>query len=437
MKRVFGRIILCVTSLATVVSCSGNFDSTSESGNTKVLTYMPQSNGSYGFHPFVLVGVDDLKAVAGRFVNFMVAPRIIKQDGREIMSGPSPSARYVKSGDGTYVASDNFTLELFTIYAHMQRLAALDDELGAKGVNKWPRDIGVAVRVEGGLENNAQYYGPADAMFFVRYTKSNLPIAVNAGVLAHEHFHSLFYKLVKMTQPVRSSVHSLAELTKNTDAPVKIEEDDGIDFKVDTEPTENAAIKRDANEVYLRGLNEGFADFWGWMYTGDPDFVALSLPIAKERTLKVDGRQTDIPFAIETVKTRLSSLKEECADFASTQVKDCYDQYKLGFAYEVGTRYARLLKVFTEKIAQERKIENLEARKFVAKTLLKVLPKIDENNLGADVVVQLLARNTEGLKSSECEYLASVVNVISDKPWSCEENKVDTENSFFTLSESK
>ncbi|MNY48189.1 hypothetical protein D3C86_1835010 [compost metagenome] len=103
----------------------------------------------------------------------------------------------------------------------------------------------------------------------------------------------------------------------------------------------------------------------------------------------------------------------------------------------MGSRFARLLKVFTEKVAQERKIENLAARKFVAKTLLQVLPKIEENNLGADVVIQLLARNTQGLKASECEYLASVVNVTSDKSWTCEENKVDAENTFFTLSETK
>lgn len=431
MKSVFGRILLCVTALAGLVACGESLQpANSGSGPATVVAYMPQENGQYSLQKFELIGISDIKEVVGRFAKFFVSPKISKIDGKEKMEGQSPRAQFIRNSAGDYVASDSLTIELFSIYAHLQNLAALDEELGAKGVNSWPRDVGVAVRVEGGvMVNNAQYYGPADVMYFVRYTKSNLPIQVNAGVIAHEHFHSLFYKLVPAPESSRTSVHNLIE---EHEAPKKLEipelPDSGIDLRILPAPMasgRNAQTEDEMRAVYFGALNEGFADFWGWMYTGDPDFIALSLPEVKEaRTLTSGGLAAYELLSLDRVYGSLNNVKEHLknqTEFSEKQRKQFYGEFALGFKYEAGTRFSRMLKKFANIVKDEREITDKDSRKFVAKALIKILPLITKQDVGPELVVQSLANVIPDLKEKECDYLRfSIQTVDYAVKWSCE-----------------
>lgn len=433
VKRVFGRILLCVSALAAVVGCGESLKPADYGvGSATVLAYMPQDQGEYSLQKFELIGISDIRKVAGRFVNFFISPKISKQDGKEKMVGLSPRAQFIRNAAGEYIASDNLTIEMFSIYAHMQKLAALDEELGAAGVNKWPRDIGVAVRDDAGMVNNAQYYGPADVMYFVRYTKSELPIQVNAGVLAHEHFHSLFYKLVPGPKAALQSAHNrVTDKTETAPKPTILDGrtlDSGVKFKIELAPAESERdmeTDREMREVYYGALNEGFADFWGWMYTGDPDFIALSLPEQKEvRTLNTSGRGEDTLVALENVYGQLNNVKENLKsheELSDEQIKNYYAQYRLGYKYAIGSRYSRLLKQLAGLAKTERKMTEMESRKFIAKSLLKILPLIKLADIGPESVVKSLAEAMPDLKESECDYLRSSVQKTEiANIWSCE-----------------
>lgn len=435
MKRVFGLILLCVSTLGGLIGCGESVKpSDSRVGTATVVTYMPQEEGGYRLQRFELIGISDIKAVAGRFVNFFVAPKITVLNGKEKMTGSSPRAQFIRNSAGDYIASDSFTIELFSIYAHMQKLAALDKELGVEGVNKWPRDIGVAVRADGGMVNNAQYYGPADVMYFVRYTKSQLPIQVNAGVLAHEHFHSLFYKLVPGSEATRKSVHNhLAETPEAPQKPTILNgssQDTDVQFQVLKAPPASARdlkTEQEMREVYYGGLNEGFADFWGWMYTGDPDFIALSLPEYKElRTLNNGGNGEDFLISVDNVYGSLNNVKEnlkEHSELSEKQRTAHYNEYRMGYKYSVGSRFSRMLKHLTGIVKDERKMADKESRKFVAKALLKILPLITMKEIGPDLVVTSLAAAIPDLTEKECDYLRlSVQKTDYSKLWLCEKS---------------
>jgi hypothetical protein len=420
VKRVFGRILLCVSALAGAIGCGESLQpNSSGSGNATVMAYMPQEKGGYALEKFELIGISDIKEVAGRFVNFFVSPKIIKLHGKEKMDGSAPRAQFIRNSAGHYIASNSLTIEMFTIYAHMQKLAALDEELGAQGVNKWPRDIGIAVRAEGGMTNNAQYYGPADVMYFVRYTKSDLPIQVNAGVLAHEHFHSLFYKLVPAPEVSRTSVHKLAETASN---------ESGIELrKLSINPDDDsrdATIDEEMREVYFGGLNEGFADFWGWMYTGDPDFVGRSLPEFKmARTLKRNGDPLLSTESLYDSLVRTKSAIKQKSELSPEQQVDFYNEVRLGLKYEVGTRYSRMLKDLSDQVKEERGVTEQESRKVIAKALIQVLPLITKNEIGPMLIVQSLAAKIPELKEKECGILREAIQAVDFmKRWSCDKS---------------
>ncbi|KYG66159.1 hypothetical protein AZI86_03600 [Bdellovibrio bacteriovorus] len=370
------------------------------------MTAMPSEGGSYSMGITELLALDDLSTLAGKFVKFFFSPRVRNNH----LEGMSPKTRFVLNSDGVYVPTDETTMQMVTIYAHMQKLAALDEELGAGGVNKWPRDVGIAVRVAGSTRNNAFYEGKTDSILVVPYTGKELPLAVNGGVLAHEHFHSLFYKLV--IKDAATNVHG-KEIADT------FGEDFGQISDVEAsriQPVGPTLSSSEMNYFYhvaiTRGLNEGLADFWGWMYTGDPDFIVHSLPGETGRTLKVSRNQT---FLSSDVSIR-GELNRRYNERSGDKNFDFTNQIS-GYVYVLGTQFSRAIKVYTEVYAKARAVEPLQARKDVAKVIIKMLPSLREELSQSETkiftgqtFVESFAKNTQLATQEECQYLANLIN---------------------------
>jgi hypothetical protein len=405
VKRVFGRITAAILISASLAACGPSNNSASATGDIKVMAPLNSEGGEYKLSFTELIGISDLTTLAGKFVKFFLSPRVINNH----LEGSSPRTRFVRNSDGIYVPADDSTMQMVTIYAHMQKLAALDDELGASGVNKWPRDVGVAVRVAGNLRNNAFYEGKTDSMLVVPYTNKNLPIAVNGGILAHEHFHSLFYKMVLADQTATVHAEEIKEVL-------------GTDFSetlsgTKTRETPSSLSESDLNYYYhvalTRGLNEGLADFWGWMYTGDTNFIAHSLPSEQKRNLKVTAEEASGVLSSESrikgeINNRFIFSKENEVDFNSLINS---------YAYTLGTEFSRSMKRYTDLYATAHGLESQAARKEVAKVIVKMLPnlradlsKSEQEVFTAKNFVESFVKNTKMSSSGECEYLAGLLN---------------------------
>ncbi|MGZ3794361.1 MAG: hypothetical protein ACXVCP_18575 [Bdellovibrio sp.] len=426
MKNVLGRVTAAIILTGGLVlsACSQQSNGTTgfqQKGSVQVL--MPLSNsssGTYSLQIFVLQGIEDLQTVAGHFVHFFMSPSIVNNK----LQGSAPKARFIKNVDGAYVPTDDFSQQLVTVYAHMQRMAALDAEMGVGDVNKWPRDIGVAVRVKGGLYNNAFYDGKTDAMLFVPYIDSGLSISINGGILAHEHFHSLFCK--------RAICQAIAQIHNRSDYIDEKDSKENEENKSSKDETETLSVK-DVETFYhmalLRGMNEGLADYWGWMYSGNPDFIALSLPMEKRfRSLDVDDVKSikDLPSE-EIIKTTLQRYYHDLKD------KSKFDDFVTSYAYLLGTQFSRAMKRFSDLYAETRKIEKIEARKQVGKILVNVLPEIktDYENKGdkfysATQFLKAFVKNVKNMQPDECQFLIKLFTSSAgdkpDKKYSCKED---------------
>jgi len=336
--------------------------------------------------------------------------------------GSPHQERFINNVDVKYVPANDLSQQLVTVYAHMQKLSQLDEELGAAGINHWPRDIGVAVKVVGGMTNNAFYDGKTDAILFVPYTNANLPIAANGGILAHEHFHSLFYKIVIKNKGLgtEASVHDRTQFLKALD----VEEDDTnksnnsdneririITEDMPSPDVEESKVRSYYMTTFVRGLNEGLADFWGWMYSGDPDFIASSLPNEKlNRSLKVESNVTLTVAAMEQVRS--------AASLYTQYDKVRFGNYLVGLSYNIGTRYSRLLKRFTDVAAESRGVDALSMRKEVAKWIVKALPIFREDFTKTSATgyyapakfLENMASVIPNMSEKECNFLADSMN---------------------------
>lgn len=356
--------LLEILVLVLVLGCSREPDIHKVSGDVKTRIPFTAEGGAYSLQEVVLSGITSLYEFSGRYANFYISPAVAESK----IYGHRPKARFLKSGE-LYVPADELSLQVAVIYAHLQRFAALDTELGAGEVNQWPRDVGIAVRYLKGNKyeiNNAFYDGSTDAILVVPYVQDNLPIAVNGGILAHEHFHSLYYKiveknLVKEALPLHGLEIKEEVLAKKPAEKISPPRKKPL-------PENSEGFIEDYHTLFSRGINEGLADFWAWIYTGDPDFLQYSLPTEKA------SRSLD-----------LSADKEEAFKFPNAAVwkmrvlnrfnPNLEDKCRFdNVAYCLGTDYARTLKRFTKVVETSRGLDSQAARKVVGSAVIKALP---------------------------------------------------------------
>ncbi len=410
MKRVLSRITAAILVSATLGACAPVKDSSHESGTIRVMAPLNANDGSYKLGFTELVGIEDLNTLAGKFVRFFMSPRLANGH----LDGTAPKTRFVKNSDGVFVPADDSTMQMVTIYAHMQKLAALDTELGAEGVNTWPRDVGVAVRVNGNLRNNAFYEGKTDSVLVVPYVAKNLAIAVNGGILAHEHFHSLFYKIVLDQSTIAKGMAD----THRKELEEVLGQDLDQTLSGSTTPvTPVGELNKEQLNYYYhiavtRGLNEGLADFWGWMYTGDPDFIVQSLPSETKRSMKVSAAEA---AGILSGEARITQKVFDIFEFSLNNNSD-FQVLINNYAYSLGTEYSRSLKRYTDLYASSHGIESLAARKEVAKIIIKMLPTLKtelsqsaEKVFTARTFVESFAKHAQMKSAEECNYLQGLV----------------------------
>lgn len=373
--------------LFLIAGCSPKSQLSDVSGDVQVKIPLSSRSGDssqYKIEVVTLKGLSNLKEVAGFFAQFFYAPGMTQNQ----LTGDSPQSRFIKTNQNIYVPIDQLSQQMATIYFHIQNLAEFSQVVGAGEVNQGPMKIGLETKVgdsEALSKNNAFYDGKSDAMLFVPFTSSQLPIALNSGIIAHEYFHSLFYKMVlknleikdKMAQAKMKQVLQARELY---------------------------------NETYLRGTNEGLADFWGWIYSDDDDFIRWSLSAySKNRKLSITEKTVGQFESAENIFSKVQTALQTGADAS---------EYLSEYIYKIGTPQARFLKQLTT-IAVEEGADGKEAKKTVAQavlgflksTVIKMKALNESEVLPADSLFEFIASTEAKLKLSQkqCELVLSYI----------------------------
>lgn len=439
VKRVFS--LFFVLNAAFLFSCAQRPDAEQVSGDAIVLIpWYNSTNKRYEMTPMKLTGLSSLSQMSGSFVNFFLSPSI--RNNR--LQGDRPQAQFLKSKNGYFVAKDEVSLQMATIYSILEGMARLDEKVGAGGINVWPRDVGIGVvmKVDGMvIRNNAFFDGNSDSILFLNYNQKGLQIPLNNGIIAHEHFHSLFYKIVlkklrdenkinlDLSSPHRSDDFKLAQIAGINGISGDLE---NIKMKEDADKDKDLEKQLETYFIkfFVSGLNEGFADYWAWLFTDNPDFLSVSL-ISEEkfRTLNYDSSKLLKEFFTkDDIKTKLHKIDT-----------DSYnpDEDMLGLAYVIGTQYARWLKLFSENMANEKKLDRNEAKLLMAQALISYLPKLKENIiagladneaskkdslvLSPQTIISGILESIPNLKVSDCKFATEFLNNLepTKKDWKC------------------
>ncbi len=390
-----GPQFLVLSALIMISSCAKKSDTQDAQGDLQVQIGVQTSESEYSLQQVTLKNIFNLKEVSGAFAKFFYAPGSTETE----LTGSAPHANFIRT-NSFFVPVDVISMQMATIYYHMQNLAQLDKDADAENVNQWPRSVGLETQIldqnSSLRQNNAFYNGQTDSMMFVPFTADHLPITMNAGIIAHEHFHSLFYKIV--IKPAAASNKILSN-----QASIHSENDPAANQVVSKMQVQTAISDKERaqvfNETYLRGLNEGLADFWGWVYTEDPEFMRWSLPAYQaNRTLQLQENQ----FGQFENKENILNKINELVQFSKNPKEGLID-----YAYVVGTPFARFLKHLATKQSEIKKITVPQSKLMVAKLVIRYL-----NSMVKDM--NALKENETLNPSSLFEYVLS--DIQSENP---------------------
>lgn len=355
------------------------------------------TEGTYRMEVVQLFSLKSLADIRGEAAKFLLDATSV--DGK--LQGHNPYIRYMRDSNDVIVAQDDLSLQLLTIYAHMEKLRTLDESSGAKDVLSYPRTIAVNAKFrssEGIMENNALYAGQYDALLVVPYTKSSLPLMANAGVIGHEHFHALFQKLV--IEPLKDQYPDPNHPTLHS--PEILGQEMGLTMI--SRPVRGAAVvdpRTQYHAALMRAVNEGFADLWGWIYSGDNSFVGRSLPSEKiNRELEI------VPDALYDKDDLLGPIN----------LGDSEDSI-LSRSYQMGTQLARALRNFAVLHAKSQNISTDEVRPRMAQALMSALPALQkkfgalkkDEYLTLSQVAEIFSEQVKDMKSKECDFLAKLM----------------------------
>ena len=337
----------------------------------------------------------------------------VKQIDNDTFSSQEVILQYSEDESGAIIPMSRFSMEVASIYAHFERLQKLD-----KDFNVPDSDVARKVYVKfldyvpGGYIriNNASYDAANDSFFILPYMLKRIPLSVNGGVLAHEYFHSIFARFVwlplnkKLQSLTNKSVLSLNEsnIPKKEINEVKsffqekplnvssVEETSAPSMEKTTSSNQNinatvpslqskdtelpkitsietldslnlnANLKiKFINRTIFLGMNEGLADIWGWLYTGDPCFMSASFGsgLTNERCLNVD------PIKLKLKDS--DSLGSNYSGFRSVE-----EQVRENI-YPFGTNLAQLIYL---RIAERGELQDAMVLRQWAKRIIEVLP---------------------------------------------------------------
>jgi len=181
------------------------------------------------------------------------------QNRELLVAHPKPvQAHYVVNGDQVAVATDFDTLVMFSTYAHLERVALAFDALGVVAAST-PMPVYYAPTVAGGSlpsTDVAAYYAGVD--FFVIESAGDLPglpLGTNAGVVAHEYSHRVWY-------------YELWRANLLEQLPAILDDD-----------------AQTTSYNLLRAANEGVADYFGAVVSDDASYIAQSFDGVGQRGL--------------------------------------------------------------------------------------------------------------------------------------------------------
>lgn len=404
--REFGLWTAILAVLLGTSACAPVSESESSENQVYRLPW-PSGSGKYELQDIVLQTFTEPQKLRGQVAEIIVDPRVTSGQ----LIGEEPIGRWTETnvnGVLRRIPSDFVTLQAAVLYAHHEKLNLIDRSLGLFPYLKGPSKIGLLSRLSDGFStqlilNNAIFDGRLDVLFVVPFTGPELPISMNAGIIAHEHFHRLFQAVVlRRLQAMPIQGIEIQQEHACAGAKASAEEASGTEASpteaVAGLPLEDQLVPLKIwNQTVLRGVNEGLADFWGWSYANDDFFVGRSLGEQEDSARRLDRKPSKLPSQV-AFRNMLITIGSSGRPVLKSE------SGRVAASYRLGTEYGRLLRTLVDAVEAsgvDREKSRAQVRRAVGRSLESLAIDISTLWLKDELNPELLLRPViSGLLSS-------------------------------------
>ncbi len=329
------------------------------SGVIAKLPWKYPNQSEYSIQDVPFYTLNNISPLRGQAARIIIHPEILS----DRIAGPDFSLKYTLDNENKILPLNRLSAQALVVYAHMENFYFWDRALELPSSLREQSVVGLDARIidSGDVHgsgsysvNNAQHNGLLRAILIDPYQETGVPLSINGGVLAHEHFHALFFDL-SFGSILEEFQKQLVEIEKENakkqttnlmshiiefDNELKINAVDPhrrksvrTNLKIGKEEFTETELDFFYNLILLKAFNEGLADVWGWLYTGDADFISHSLQVVK---LKLDGNSREL---------KLKSLDYPLK--SSLEIRSEIENHKYGvygavneMQYQLGTQLA-------------------------------------------------------------------------------------------------
>ncbi len=414
LKQILSSQLILIPAIF-LAACSSPFNSDK---STEYQIPWQSENGKYELQNVSIKSLSDPETLSSPLVRLFVTPA--EENGS--LAGPMAIGRFMTSTKGVRIPLDFVSLQGASIHAHFERVYEFDRAVGVDRYLTWPIQISIETEILSKHEqtNNAYFDGVRNAILILPYkddTREGLPLSLNGGVLSHEHFHSIFDKLVmkRLSSAGLKVDRHISELAALEPVEVSIESKLGR-----SEPKVDSV---EFNDFLVRAMNEGLADYWAWLQSNDTDFVGRSISGLRE-CRRLDKQFSHLPAA--------SSLKSQV--FIDAATRESEKLHVSWMHYQVGAQYARFFRELSIAIHGEKPgfIERVELAQSLVAALHEfsqvAIQKYASEDIATDKIADLFVKNISPsrLSKKSCEILSEFTRDGASLPQGCSSVGVDS-----------
>lgn len=403
-------LLSLLLSLMVLSACSNPIESEEKKCPCYVKIPQLQEDGSYKLEAVQIKTLDSIKKIKSSKIQVTMNPRFLRDGTVEDLQ---PEAQFMITKDNVIVPTRTETAEMFSIYKIMEDLYFFDRDLGISSVLKYPLHVSLQTRAsrQRSAENNATYLPYFDHITVWKYVGDLVPLGLNRGVLAHEHFHALFSNIVHPDRyTVKSDAQGLAD-----------DEQEGqytfIDIFHDSDTDSEAGY----NFLILKALDEGLADFWANLFTDleNPYMASFDSDSAMSyRSIKPIVNQMESQEELTKI-FNFNDYKQENA------VNSENDKRVHAYVYGRGVWYSNLFKAMSLKITADEtdpKMKKIIIGQWIISSIKKLARVVQEKGqteiiTQADILNNFVPESVDkSIESDVCLDLNVFLNFNSKAP---------------------
>ena len=372
MQKFLNIFLVTLVSLYSL-SCEHESDSNSESFESLVIEYNFSTN-KYELNKKPIYSLDE-----PRNLNSDVAKFFYKIDSNlKLDHETTVTLNLIKTSDDLFVPKDLSSLKSLSSYKIYEDYYNSHNKLGILSYSVWPKKVVVDAVDEEIGSNNAFHVPPNTSTFYLPFDPYNVPASLNPGVIAHEENHGLFY-----TQVVKYSIPEARYIEISALLSINYREYYAKRLRALYGPNLNVV---EYNHMLLRALDEGLADYSGFVFSNVPNFLTVTLGYESERGVfnrVVSNSLSDPLPSIDQLQAIIDNIKGE-SNINSSKVTTKYLSKSNtlatlgGLSYTLAGQISSLLNILSQNIDYTDMPVSLSKNEYFFKLIIESLHRLED-----------------------------------------------------------